>query len=899
MSTIKELRDYIHENPALIGHESEFIYAVYTIDGSIGIHADLGIMGEPFSGKRQFCLTLKKWFEREGWRCSILKIDDDSTFNGDVVFLLDNDPVCYDKKWIEKRKKRVEFFTSQNIFVVYTSVIEVFGSGETLALRELKQDDFLRLIREISGYGNEIVTFSNQMNIPLPKSPLIAKSICNHLLGLNVVTSDSIGEIMEMQSRQRRAGSIIPRIERDLWRSRFNSMNLRTWKATRCGVRFFIEDDGLAKLGISSKEGPGFLFSETMCTLSYCIWDEPNGSDYSDAIELNIAAMRSGFDLPQVFYDDAIRLSTSVLKPEMVMDIGLDLVLTYIMELVRYRVYDRNRPLSCMVLLQNAKALKDIRDIFEKLESDLINNKCWDQQLKNALDEVVYKNPSYGDFDTTSRSMIKGFIAREIKATISSEILKTLNDPITNNIAEQRINDVFNQVCVAIQSFKDDISADDGLCSWCDMSDFEKKYSKLLHAIRTEIDFNLLKVENRFREDIRCGTKTVMGFQKTMFTNYPIELNSRQSLWVHLLWDEFEVNARWVNLKTVYGYAESSKLIRCIEYIHRVNTTYPLSRFKPVNEEIDFSSITMYSELLDPEIFNLFEQFKEPSWYKINYGLTESDRSVIYLEKSKCRVRWEKGEAWDKVYEDWEKIYGIANEARDRNDSLMRINLLKDLFHYFRLYCERDKKEMCSYMEKMEKKHRGIDSEPLKVGYALITLELSRAELLCEHTVKSMEYLDIVRSMVANNDVDINSVLYRVAIMDTEARLEFNLGKTRSAIRKMEDMRSECMTNGLVSQYVVAGKHLYEMYYNSKNENTNNTGNLGNTGKSNRRIKKDRLCIELGRYADKLKEQKEGRRYQLILDIINTVICCDSAEPKSNGKESRVLGKGMGAKKTD
>lgn len=908
MSNVNELKDYIRENPSLIGHENEFIYAVYTIEASIGIHADLGIMGEPFSGKRQFCIALKKWFDRKGLICGILKMDDDSTFDGDVVFLLDSDPVKTDSDWKEKREARIRSFASGNTFVVYTSVVEVFGTGETIALKELKQEDFLRLIREISGYEEEIAAFSEQMNIPLPRSPLIAKSVCNHLLGFSGVTSDSIGEIMEMHKRQRGAVTIIPKTERDLWKNEFESYNPepKTWKATRCGVRFFIKDDGLTEYGICSREGSGFVFSETMCALSHCIWGEPNDSDYSDAIQLNIEALKSENDLPQIFYDDAIRLSTSVLNPKKVMEIGLDLVLFYIMNLVRYRVYDSNRQLSCAVLLQNAKALKEIKDIFEELEKDLIKDKRWDKPLEDALNKAIKKN-SYKNIE---KEKIKKFIAREIKTTVSSDKLK---EWINNKLKPADvINEMFiNEVCEQIVSVVD--SSDGWSCYEFGLTDDEKEYSKLLQAIRNTVDNKLLDIKDdfKFKEDEEGHTRTVMGFQKTISDgNNKMEQGSRQSPWVHLLWDEFEINARWVNLKTVNGYADSSRLINCIDYIHEVNKTYPLSRFKPVNEEIDFSSIKMYSELLDLETFNLYNEFKDSQWYKTNYELEKNDRSVIYLEKSKCRVRWEKGEDWKTISGVWDELYEEANKAKCQNDSLMLINLLGDLFHYFRLYCERDEKKMRGYLKDMEDKHRKshkeLDRESLKVGYALITLELSRAELLCGQTVKSMEYLDIVRSMEANDEVDVNSAPYRVALMDTEARLEFDQGKIRSAIRKMEDMRSECLTNGLVSQYVVAGKHLYIMYDNYGNLGNANSRN-GNSDCSNRRISKDRLRKELERYVQKLEEQKEEKneekkdysRYQLVLDIIKPVISCDSESAESDRGESGAHGRDKGTEKTD
>ena len=888
MSTIKDLREFVREHPALIGHESEFIYAVYTIDASIGIYSDLGVLGEPFSGKRQFCLALKRWFEERGKKCGILRMDDSSTFSGDIIFLLDSEPVDDDPAWSDRRRQRVASFASENVFVVYTSTAMIFGSGEVISLKELNEDDFFRLVGEVTGHGREIATVSENMHVPIPTSLLIAKSVCNGLMGLRGGTPDDIAKVLDTRSRQRRAKAIIPQTELDSWKARFDDGEklksweaLKTWKASRCGMRFFTGDDeGLVGLGIASREGSGFMFSESMRALSYCIWGEPQGSDYHEAIQSTLDTIHSGCDPPQAFYDDAIRLTTTVLDKRMAMDIGLDFTLYYVMELVRHRVYDKNRPLSCKVLLQNADALKKIKEDFENLENSLSKMTCWDSQLAAALKNAVNNNTQY-DIDKIGLDKIKRFIAREIKSTVSSETLTRLNIPGANLEADEQLVKVYEHVCDVIETFNAANSTEDWTCSRYGLSDSEKNYSKFLHAIRKSIDTRLLEIQERYVEEKDCSTNTVMGFQKTIEAINELEEDSRQSPWVHLLWDEFEVNARWVNLKTVYGYAESSTLIRCIDYIHEVNTTYPLSRFKPVNEEIDFSSISMYSELLDPEMFILDEKFVQASWYeeKNNYGLDELDRSVIYLKKSRCRISWERRMEWNGVYEQWEEIYDAAEKATDRNDKLMRMNLLRDLFHYFRMYCECDSKGMSSKLGELEKIHRKMDSEPLKVIYALSTLELSRAELLCGHKVKSMEYLDIVRTMEANSEVDNKSALYRVALMDTEASLEFELGRTRSAIRRMEDMRSECMTNGLVSQYVVAGKHLYEMY-----------GQYGDSGNINRRISRERLKGELKCYADKLKDQEVGKKYQLVLDIIEPVINSDPGTDDSklnysNGSE--------------
>ena len=892
MSTIEELRSFIRECPTLMGHESEFIYAVHTIDASDGIYADLGILGEPFSGKRQFCLALKRWFDRVGKSCGLLRMEDNSAFEGDIVFLLDSDSVDDSSTWLDKRRQRVASFASQSIFVVYTSVAEVFGSGETVTLKELKRDDFFRMTGEVTGYGKEIAAISDKLNIPIPTSPLIAKSVCNRLLGVNAMTPDIVGEVLDMQSRQRRATSIIPRTELDLWRSQFVNRKLDTWKATRCGIRFFTRDEGLASLGLASKDGSGIRFSEAMCALAHGIWGEPDGLDYRNAMKLNIEALHSGCQLPQVFFDDAIRLSTSLLVPEMAMSIGLDFVLFYIMELVRHRVYDKNRPLSCIVLLQNAKALKDIKGIFESLENELIQEDHWDNNLKDALDRIAVNNPSYG-INRTKLSKIKRFIAREVKVTISSKILGRMAGSNNGIKTEPVIDGLYRLLCDVIGSFENGRSFGFGPYSHRGLSGSKGYYDRLLHEIRRAIDLIMLDVEETFKEEKDCDTRTVMGFQKTMTSRDVIELNSRQSPWVHLLWDEFEVNARWVNLKTVYGYAESGQLIRRIDYIHQVNRTYPLKRFKPVNDEIDFSSITMYSELLDPEMFNVYERFEKhgPGWYVNNYRLTISDRSVIYYRKSRCRVRWEKAEEWDGVYKDWKSVFEGAKKAKDRNDDLMHLNLLRDMFHYFRLYCEYDAKNMSSKIGGMEIIHRGLDPGPNDVGYALITLELCRAELLCGHTVKSMEYLDIVKTMEANGEVDANSTLYKVAFVDAEARLEYTLGKTRSAIRKMEDMRAECMTNGFVSQYVISGKHLYKMYdseYVVTDEHLYKKIRNGDSSNSSRRISMKRLYDELDLYVKKLMEPDVGKRFELILNILGPWRVSDSKQGDTSTKGSEI-----------
>lgn len=892
MSTIEELRSFIRECPTLVGHESEFIYAVHTIDASEGIYADLGILGEPFSGKRQFCLALKRWFDRVGKRCGLLRMEDNSAFEGDIVFLLDSDSVDDSSTWLDKRRQRVASFASQSIFVVYTSVAKVFGSGETITLKELKRDDFFRMIGEVTGYGNEVAAISDKLNIPAPTSLLIAKSVCNRLLGVNAMTPDIVGEVLDMQSRQRRATSIIPRTELDLWRSRFVDKDLETWKATRCGIRFFIMDESLVSLGLASKDGSGIKFSEAMCALAHGIWGEPDGSDYRNAMKLNIEALHSGYRLPQIFFDDAIRLSTSVLVPEMAMNIGLDFVFFYIMELVRHRVYDKNRPLSCMVLLQNAKSLKDIKDIFNRLENELIQEGHWDNNLKDALDRIAVNNPSYG-IDRTKFSEIKGFIAMEVKVTISSKILKRIVSSNNGIKTDPIIDGLYRFLCDVIGSFENGRSFGVGSYSPHGLSESKGCYDRLLHEMRRAIDFIMLDVEETFKEEKDCDTRTVMGFQKTIIPKDVIESNSRQSPWVHLLWDEFEVNARWVNLKTVYGYADSAQLIRRIDYIHQVNRTYPLNRFKPVNDEIDFSSITMYSELLNPEMFNVYEKFREhdPTWYGSNYKLKDFDRSIIYYRKSECRVRWEKAEEWKDVYEVWEKVYGDAEKAKDRNDDLMHLNLLRDLFHYFRLYCEYDAENMGSMIGKMEIRHRGLDPGPKDVGYALITLELCRAELLCGHTVKSMEYLDIVKTMEANGEVDANSTLYKVAFMDAEARLEYTLGKTRSAIRKMEDMRAECMINGFVSQYVISGKHLYKMYGSEYVVSDDRLYKMNRNGgrvssNSSRRISMKRLYDELDLYVKKLMEPDVGKRFELILNILGPWRVSDSKQGDTSTKGS-------------
>ena len=319
-------------------------------------------------------------------------------------------------------------------------------------------------------------------------------------------------------------------------------------------------------------------------------------------------------------------------------------------------------------------------------------------------------------------------------------------------------------------------------------------------------------------------------------------------------------------------------MIKCIDYIHDVNSSYPLCEFKPVNEEMDFSSVTMYSELLNPVIFKI--KFEKPNWYKdkINYKLGDQDRSVIYSKKTDRCIKWENSTNWDEVtnevsdeVSDDEKKswmdYIDSTLNAEEVDELIQMNLRKDLFHYFRLYCEADSENMNRHIEKMEEIHRQIDPDFYWQIFAQITLELSRAELLCNRTVKSQEYFNIVKKMNADGFTDSDSVLNRVAYLDTEARIEYALGKKRSAIRKMEDLRKMCSEYGLVSQYVVIGTHLYNAYGPENIED----------GKSNRRIGKRRLEEELNNYLSMLENSVESKEseicgYKLIMTIIKNTI---------------------------
>lgn len=881
-----ELDNFISNNPNLIGREREFVYAVQVIEDSLGTSADFGIIGEPFIGKRQFCRALYKWFKDKRLKCKIQDVRDNVAFDGDIVFLLDADP-CNpeDSTKDDTYREKIKSYASRGNFVVYSSTKTNLGSGETLVLQNLSSERSLLIIENLTGYGDIVTSVSKRMQIPIPESPLIVKSLSNNLLGCMTDDAKQIEPLLDLHARQKSAASFIPRNELDEWRKVYGKIDSRCWKASRCGMRFFIRNDDtkdelddLVRCGIAKREGPGILFSEAMCTLSHGIWGEPCAEDYRDALTLNLDAIKSNKELPNTFYDDAVRITPIILDVSMAMKIGIDMVLLYIMELIRYRVYDKNHPLACIYLLQNSESLKELKKKFDCIEKRLIAETRWDSDLRTAIIEFMENYaPANSIKLDDALSEIKKYIAREIKCTmdqrvlvsLSSEVHRTSDPSHTSYVAG--IPELYEIICTFIRNF-DNLYYLVDYKSKCDGTglDFRREFEELFPGIRLLIDSIMITVDKTFEKDENCKTKTVMGFQKTLPNNDGVDSRTRQTLWTHLLWDEFEINARWFNLTTIDGYKESSKLIKCIDYIHDVNSSYPLCEFKPVNEEMDFSSVTMYSELLNPKIFEI--KFEKPEWYIEKYGLNDKDRSVIYSKKTNRCINWESAIDWGDEKESWMNFIDSTQNAEEV-DELIQMNLRKDLFHYFRLYCEADSEKMKRDIEEMEKIHRQIDPDFYWQIFAQITLELSRAELLCNRTVKSQEYFNIVKKMNADGFTDSDSVLNRVAYLDTEARIEYALGKKRSAIRKMEDLRKICSEYGLVSQYVVIGTHLYNAYGPENIEDE----------KSNRRIGKRELEEELNNYLSMLEnsvesikskksEESEICGYNLIMTIIKNTI---------------------------
>ena len=889
-----ELDNFIKNNPNLIGREREFVYAVQMIEDSLGTSADFGIIGEPFIGKRQFCRALYKWFKDKRLKCKIQDVRDNVAFYGDIVFLLDADPCDpKDSTKDDAYREKIKSYASRGNFVVYSSTKTNLGSGETLVLQNLSSERSLLIIENLTGYSDMVASVSKRMQIPIPESPLIVKSLSNNLLGCMADDAKQIEHLLDLHARQKLASSFIPRNELDEWRKVYGKINSRCWKASRCGMRFFIRNDdtkdeldGLVRCGIAKTEGPGILFSEAMCTLSHGIWGEPCAEDYRDALTLNLDAIKTNEKLPNSFYDDAVRITSIILDVSMAMNIGIDMVLLYIMELIRYRIYDKNHPLACIYLLQNSESLKELKKKFDYIEKKLITETKWDSDLRTAINDFM---ENYAPADSIklddALSEIKKFIAREIKCTVNQRMLASLSSEVQRTSDPSHISyvagipELYEEICTLIRNF-DNLYCLVDYKSKCEGAglDFRREFKELFSGIRLLIDGTMITVDKTFEKDENCKTRTVMGFQKTLPSIKGVDDRTRQTLWTHLLWDEFEINARWFNLTTIDGYRESSRLIKCIDYIHDVNSSYPLCEFKPVNEEMDFSSVTMYSELLNPVIFKI--KFEKPNWYKdkINYKLGDQDRSVIYSKKTDRCIKWENSTNWDEVtnevsdeVSDDEKKswmdYIDSTLNAEEVDELIQMNLRKDLFHYFRLYCEADSENMNRHIEKMEEIHRQIDPDFYWQIFAQITLELSRAELLCNRTVKSQEYFNIVKKMNADGFTDSDSVLNRVAYLDTEARIEYALGKKRSAIRKMEDLRKMCSEYGLVSQYVVIGTHLYNAYGPENIED----------GKSNRRIGKRRLEEELNNYLSMLENSVESKEseicgYKLIMTIIKNTI---------------------------
>ncbi len=887
-----ELDNFIKNNPNLIGREREFVYAVQMIEDSLGTSADFGIIGEPFIGKRQFCRALYKWFKDKRLKCKIQDVRDNVAFYGDIVFLLDADPCDpKDSTKDDAYREKIKSYASRGNFVVYSSTKTNLGSGETLVLQNLSSERSLLIIENLTGYSDMVASVSKRMQIPIPESPLIVKSLSNNLLGCMADDAKQIEHLLDLHARQKLAASFIPRNELDEWRKVYGKINSRCWKASRCGMRFFIRNDdtkdeldGLVRCGIAKTEGPGILFSEAMCTLSHGIWGEPCAEDYRDALTLNLDAIKTNKELPNTFYDDAVRITPIILDVSMAMKIGIDMVLLYIMELIRYRIYDKNHPLACIYLLQNSESLKELKKKFDCIEKKLIAETRWDPDLRTAINEFMENYaPANSIKLDDALSEIKKFIAREIKCTVNQEMLVSLSSEVhrtsdpshTSYVTD--ISELYEKICTLIRNFENHPVDYKSKCDGSGL-DFKREFEELFSEIRLLIDGTMITVDITFEKDENCKTRTVMGFQKTLPSIKGVDDRTRQTLWTHLLWDEFEINARWFNLTTIDGYRESSRLIKCIDYIHDVNSSYPLCEFKPVNEEMDFSSVTMYSELLNPVIFKI--KFEKPNWYKdkINYKLGDQDRSVIYSKKTDRCIKWENSTNWDEVtnevsdeVSDDEKKswmdYIDSTLNAEEVDELIQMNLRKDLFHYFRLYCEADSENMNRHIEKMEEIHRQIDPDFYWQIFAQITLELSRAELLCNRTVKSQEYFNIVKKMNADGFTDSDSVLNRVAYLDTEARIEYALGKKRSAIRKMEDLRKMCSEYGLVSQYVVIGTHLYNAYGPENIED----------GKSNRRIGKRRLEEELNNYLSMLENSVESKEseicgYKLIMTIIKNTI---------------------------
>ena len=893
-----ELDNFIKNNPNLIGREREFVYAVQMIEDSLGTSADFGIIGEPFIGKRQFCRALYKWFKNKRLKCKIQDVRDNVAFYGDIVFLLDADPCDpKDSTKDDAYREKIKSYASKGNFVVYSSTKTNLGSGETLILQNLSSERSLLIIENLTGYSDMVASVSKRMQIPIPESPLIVKSLSNNLLGCMADDAKQIEHLLDLHARQKLASSFIPRNELDEWRKVYGKINSRCWKASRCGMRFFIRNDDtkdelddLVRCGIAKREGPGILFSEAMCTLSHGIWGEPCEEDYRDALTLNLDAIKTNEELPNIFYDDAVRITPIILDVSMAMKIGVDMVLLYIMELIRYRVYDKNHPLACIYLSKNSESLKTIKKRFDELEKKLIASTDWDDSLKDAIDNLISNNHPVNPIDPKKAlEEIKSFIAREIKSTVNQNAFKTLSTTFDGTLRHDdlsgktyKLEDVYEYVCIIISLYR---QGRQNTCihkkSRCDdKSEFRKEFEELFSMIRLMIDIVVISIDEKFEKDDKCKTRTVMGFQKTLPDIDGVDRRTRQTPWTHLLWDEFEINARWFNLTTIDGYKESSRLIKCIDYIHDVNSSYPLCEFKPVNEEMDFSSVTV--------IFKI--KFEKPNWYKdkINYKLGDQDRSVIYSKKTDRCIKWENSTNWDEVtnevsdeVSDDEKKswmdYIDSTLNAEEVDELIQMNLRKDLFHYFRLYCEADSENMNRHIEKMEEIHRQIDPDFYWQIFAQITLELSRAELLCNRTVKSQEYFNIVKKMNADGFTDSDSVLNRVAYLDTEARIEYALGKKRSAIRKMEDLRKICSEYGLVSQYVVIGTHLYNAYGPENIED----------GKSNRRIGKRRLEEELNNYLSMLENSVESKEseicgYNLIMTIIKNTIKKENGDGNQN-----------------
>lgn len=764
---------FIKSNLVLRGRKKEFSYAVRAISSSFHARVRVfGIVGEPLIGKRAFCHELECYFRSAGMSCAFCDTGDPLTFTGDIVFVADTDrrPECPDELYAR--------FSASGCFVVYTSCC-IIGDGDYIRLHDYSDEDVLSIIGERTGFRDMVEESVRRTGVGLPTSPIVLDACCREMLSSDVIDNVTMDSILEPDYRRSAAMDLVPFAEARYWADRIpRDEGGHDWELAAFGSNYTGKEP-LPKLrenNIVHREGQGYTFSEGMCVLAKRMV-QVEGGDPDELLRESLERSRRVFIgekvYPPSFVSSQIALSRMILDPDMYVSAGLDLVARYLMDMIRFRVFDKDKPMSIVYLEGITDRLGRLKQMFVEAGKGFVEALKKDSRALPSLTQV------YGQLTEEDC----GELAMEITATMPSQVLETFVR--CGTVDDTWVARITGRLNKAVSVAEGSIPSE---------------------AVRTIVDsvhdtFLSEIPEWKLDEDKRC---TIIAAEHVCELK---DNRMRWTPWVLVNWVEYEVNSRRYNLESSYGFRNTLRLKRYLERSHQYTRIYPLDVLKPLNEDLDYSSAMMFSETLDPALFDI-ARGTDDDLYERHYG-TKDFRSVAYMHRVKCRQMWESNEDWDRVCIEWQKAMGYAV---CHEDELMTANLYTDIFHYFRLYCEIDKDAMSSKEHGMEVMYADMRSDRYFNHAAEVSLDMCSAELFLGNTVKANHYFEQADMFSREKAFNPDSLLYRTLRLDTEAHMDQHRHRHVQAIRKMEELAEVCARNGLRTRLLLTKARLLCIY---------------------------------------------------------------------------------------